>query len=83
MRFLDVKLDALLSFLNGFGIAVPVFIGSEMKPSVGLYSTSHVETRIYLCVNMHNQFICLKCAFTMCNTNQKLDNICSKIFLLR
>ena len=26
MRFLDVKLGALLCFLNGFGVAVPVFI---------------------------------------------------------
>ena len=26
MRFLDVKLGALLCFPNGFGIAVPVFI---------------------------------------------------------
>ena len=26
MRFLDVKIGALLCFLNGCGIAVPVFI---------------------------------------------------------
>ena len=26
MQFLDVKIDALLCFLNGCGIAVPVFI---------------------------------------------------------
>ena len=26
MRFLDVKIGALLCFLNGFGIAVPVFV---------------------------------------------------------
>ena len=26
MRFLDVKIGALFCFLNGFGIAVPVFI---------------------------------------------------------
>ena len=26
MRFLDVKIGALLCFLNGFGIAVPVFL---------------------------------------------------------
>ena len=26
MRFLDTKIGALFCFLNGFGIAVPVFI---------------------------------------------------------